>query len=59
VVRRIFAEVLAGRSVLAIVRGLNADGIPPPGGGGGVAAVGGVARAEQPGARRVAATRVG
>jgi hypothetical protein len=33
VVRRIFAEVLAGRSVLAIVRGLNADGIPPPGGG--------------------------
>lgn len=33
VVRRIVAEFLAGRSAIAIVRGLNAEGVPGPRGG--------------------------
>ena len=32
IVRRIFEEFAAGRSLRAIAMGLNADGIPPPGG---------------------------
>lgn len=33
IVRRVVAEFLAGRSAIAIVRGLNADGVPSPRGG--------------------------